>query len=217
MKAIVPFDNSVLDVKMIEAYNNLTSKKVPKSAIQSHPGKGGQTFTYVDHIWVTEQLQNALGNGWSWEVLHWEVFEDSVAVSGKLTMHMPAGDQIFDRSVTEVGVFDRRKGMTTASTIASAASRALCRSAMRMFGLGIEFYKKNKEDAPTVDEAWTSLKSFAKNQGVKWDDQFGKAYGDAIKAAGITRETLIDRYSEAYKILATMIGKVTVVEKMPEV
>lgn len=218
-KEMIPFESSLIDAKQIEAYNNLVAKKIPEDAIQTHPGKAGKTFTYVNHIWITEQLQNALGNMWSWEVLSWQVYPDSVAVLGKLTLHMPLSNgTIFDRVVTEIGSFDGGGGkMTTSNMVASAASRSLCRCVMRMFGLGIEFYKKNKEDEPTADEAWTSLKTYAKNQGVKWDEGFSKEYGEAIKAAGITRENMVDRYADAYAILATMIGKRVTIEKMPEV
>lgn len=220
---LMNIDNSIMDPKHLQAINNLRSKEVPKDAIKTHPGKGGQTFSYVDHVWVTEQLQDALHNMWDWDVLSWEVFEDSVVVCGRLTLHIPfryglGGEEskIYDRSVTEIGSFDRRKGMSVANTVASAASRALCRAAMRMFGIGIEFYKKNKEDDPTTDEAWGAIRKFVENQGQKYDEAFKKDFGARLKDAGINNDNILDRFQEAYKIVADMLGKGKPKEEMPE-
>lgn len=218
-KDLVPFESDIINPKQLEAYNSLTSKKIPKDAIQSHPGAGGKTFTYIDHVWVTETLQDALGNTWSWDVLKWEVLEDkTVVVLGKLTVYFPlTNGQIFERSITEVGSFMAGGGkMTISNMIASAASRALCRCAMRMFGLGIEFYKKNKEDEPTPEEAWGALRRFIENQGQKYDAEFKKVYAAKMKEAGIDNDNILDRYTEAYKLVAELLGKGKPKEGMPE-
>jgi hypothetical protein len=224
-KALVPiFESSIVDPRQVDAMNALTSKRVPKNAIKTHPGKGGNIFTYVDHVWVTEMLQHGLGNLWNWEVLDYQVFTDSVAVRGSLTIYIPldplqrkTGDPLYiTRTVTEIGSFDAGGGkMTTSNMIASAASRCLCRCVMRMFGIGIEFYKK--EDAPmTANHAWTTLKEFAIKQGITWDDEFQAKFIAAMKAKGVTRENIVDKYADAYRILNTLLGKLKEVEEMPE-
>lgn len=234
-KAIALYDDEV-DPKFIQAVNVLKSKEIPKSAIKEHPGKGGKTFKYIDHIWATETLQNGLPNLWCFEVFDWEHFREklkirkpdgnyieidsrSVVARCKLTLFVPLKDtnpQAFlERWVTEVGVFEINDSMPTAMGVASAVSRGLCRCMMRMFGIGLQFYRGD-EQQPTPAEAWTSLKQFALNQGSDWSKEFQQAYIDALKEKGITKENIVDKFSDAYEILAGQLGKTVKLEEMPE-
>jgi hypothetical protein len=90
---------------------------------------------------------------------------------------------------------------------------------MRSLGIGIQFYKSEEDQEITIDDAWTSLARFAANQvgKEKWASPVSGQFLEALKEKGITREAanLVDRYEEAYKILATVIGKVAPTEEMP--
>ena len=223
-KALVPvFESTIVDPRQVDALNALAAKRVPKNAISEHPGKGGKMFTYVKHTWVTETLQHGLGNAWSFDVQDFQVFSDSVAVRGTLTVLIPvnpaarqANDPPFiTRTMTEIGIYELRNGVPIAATVASAASRCLCRCVMRMFGIGIEFYK-TESDEITPAHAWTTLKEYAKKQGKEWTPEFEKTFIDTMKSKGITRDNIVDRYGDAYRILSELIGKVVKVEEMPE-
>ena len=211
-----------INPEFLKAINALKKKKVPTSAIQKRPGKGGKTFSYISHTWATETIQNALGNLWSYDAIKWDVFTDNikgkdvqnVAALVKFTMHIPFESngtmQLMDRSVTEVGSFVNEARMPTSNAIAAAISRGLCRCLMRMFGLGIEFYKSDDIQMTTVD-AWSALWEFAQNQGFRDKDAVTKAFADAE----ITKDSLVDRFEDAYRIVAELVGSAKKTETMP--
>lgn len=213
--------NVEISPEYIEAVNALENKKVPEYAIDRRPGKGGQTFTYINHIWATEILQEGLQHFWSFEVLDWETWQEdrstSIAAKVRLTVKVPYNDpgdtelKFLERVVTEVGAFEKNRGMPMAMGVASAVSRGLCRCMMRMFGIGIEFYKKD-DDGITPDKAWTTLAQFAANQGL--NDTH--AIVNALKAKGISKHTLVDQFELAYETIAELVGSKVVEEKVPE-
>tara|TARA_B110000263_G_scaffold249043_1_gene265455 strand:- start:324 stop:1013 length:690 start_codon:yes stop_codon:yes gene_type:complete len=220
--AAAELTKSEINPEFLKAINALKKKKVPTSAIQKRPGKGGKTFSYISHTWATETIQNALGNLWSYDAIKWDVFTDNikgkdvqnVAALVKFTMHIPFESngtmQLMDRSVTEVGSFVNEARMPTSNAIAAAISRGLCRCLMRMFGLGIEFYKSDDIQMTTVD-AWSALWEFAQNQGFRDKDAVTKAFADAE----ITKDSLVDRFEDAYRIVAELVGSAKKTETMP--
>jgi len=220
--AAAELTKSEINPEFLKAINALKKKKVPASAIQKRPGKGGKTFSYVSHTWATETVQNALGNLWSYDAIKWDVFTDTikgkdvqnVAALVKFTMHIPFETngtmQLMDRSVTEVGSFVNEARMPTSNAIAAAISRGLCRCLMRMFGLGIEFYKSDDIQMTTVD-AWNALWEFAQNQGFRDKDAVTKAFADAE----ITKDNLVDRFEDAYRVVAELVGSAKKKEIMP--
>jgi hypothetical protein len=220
--AAAELTKSEINPEFLKAINALKKKKVPASAIQKRPGKGGKTFSYISHTWATETIQNALGNLWSYDAIKWDVFTDNikgkdvqnVAALVKFTMHIPFESngtmQLMDRSVTEVGSFVNEARMPTSNAIAAAISRGLCRCLMRMFGLGIEFYKSDDIQMTTVD-AWSALWEFAQNQGFRDKDAVTKAFADAE----ITKDSLVDRFEDAYRIVAELVGSAKKTETMP--
>jgi hypothetical protein len=230
-------DNGVTDPRQLEAINAIALSEIPTSALKERPGASGKTFTYVEHTWVTETLQKGLPNQWDFKVLDWEVFTDTLKIKKKDTyidrvvrsvaarcqftlkilvnpeLRKFEGDPLYmERTVTEVGVFEINPAMSTAFGVAAAVSRGLCRCVMRSIGLGLELYTGGDDIDP--NKAWTSLKVFAVNQGWDWDNN-RQDYIDALQEVGITRENIVDKYSTAYEILATMVGKVTELEEMP--
>jgi len=52
-----------------EAQLALLTGRTPKHAIKSRPGRGGRTFSYVQHGYVTDVLNKAFGFGWSFRLL----------------------------------------------------------------------------------------------------------------------------------------------------
>jgi hypothetical protein len=149
--------------RYLQAINAIATGKVPESAIQRHPGKGGKVFTYISHIWVNEQIRQFFDQGWSFDILSGNMLGDGSAIAyGRLTLYIPLSDgSIFERHVTEVGAFEGADSMPQAMKVASAASRSLVRCAMRAFGLGAEFYVK-EEYKMTAQEAWLTLKEYVR-------------------------------------------------------
>jgi len=216
--------------KYVRAVNAIMDKEIPLEAIETRPGKSGKTFKYAKHTWVTETLQQGLGNAWGFEVLGWEIFNEivligkekvetpmrSIVTNVRLTLYVPLENgEILTRVVGDVGVFEPNEAMSTAMGVASAVSRGLCRVVMRALGLGLQFYK-SEEQSVTPAQAWTTLKTFAINQGSSWDDEFQRKYIALLKEKDITRENIVDRFSEAYEILAGLLGKTVQLEEMPE-
>lgn len=236
-KAIEPFQEAPIDVHQVEAFNAIRNKEVPLYAVKQRPGKSGKKFSYVDHVWVTETLQEGLQNLWSFEVLDWEVFREDVIIKEKktpmrsvvarvqFTLHIllkndPAisdqPQQFLHRKITEVGVFEPNPAMSTAFAIASAVSRGLCRAAMRALGLGIQFYKGDDMPIDTAT-AWTAIKKYATNQGFDWTDEFQEKYLKALENMGITKEAnnLVDRWGEAFDLMIELAQLGPQVEEMP--
>lgn len=240
-KDIVTTSNrGIVDPKMVQAMNTIMTGEVPASAKKKHPGKGGKTFTYLSHVWVTRTLQQGLQNQWSFEVLDWQVFDEeldirvgntiekqrnvNVVARTKFTLYVivdpelrqfPGDPIMYERVVTEVGIFEKPLSMPTSTAIASAVSRGLCRCVMRALGIGLELYEADDPE-PTPAQAWTSLKQFAINQGTDWNKAFEDALITRLKDSDITSDNLVDKYSEAYNILASMLGKVVSLEEMPK-
>ena len=219
--ATTELTKSEINPEFLKAINALKKKKVPENAIQKRPGKGGKTFSYISHTWATETIQNALGNLWSYDAIKWDVFTDTikgkdvqnVAALVKFTMHIPFESngtmELMDRSITEVGSFVNEAKMPTSNAIAAAISRGLCRCLMRMFGLGIEFYKNEDSPMTTID-AWSALWEFAQNQGFRDKDAITKAFA----TEKITKENLVDRFEDAYRVVAELVGSVKKKETM---
>ncbi|MHC4311226.1 MAG: Rad52/Rad22 family DNA repair protein [Planctomycetota bacterium] len=235
-KALLVSEHSPIVVpEQLKAINAIRQRKVPDDAKKQRPGKGGQSWTYVEHTWVTRTLQEGLQNQWSFEVLDWEVFREEIKVGNAMkpsvnvaarcqfTLHIVVDEgivsgekKILQRRITEVGVFEKMPSMPTAMAIASAASRGLCRCVMRALGLGLEFYESDDIET-TPAEAWTALKTFAEKQGIDWTKEWQDEFIAELDKAGITRENIVDRYDTAYHILAKRMGKVTKIEEMPGV
>ena len=75
----------------------MRTQKTPKNAIKTRKGKGGRTYDYVSHAWVTMQLNEAFQWRWSFEVLEQIIVPNleqpqEVVVKGQLTVHAPEGD-----------------------------------------------------------------------------------------------------------------------------
>lgn len=185
-----------LDNRTISAITSLRTGKIPDSMISTHPGKGKQVFRYVKHTHATQVLVDAFPIlTFDWKILDWEVFADkSAAVRGQLDVHFKNkyGETI-TLTVIEIGVFEdltTSKAMPTAALVASAASRALPRSMMRMFGWGIELYPDAKT---TPDGWWKAIKGIAASRSPKVPEEIIVNW---LKEHEITQEKLEEHYTE---------------------
>lgn len=175
----------------------LSTATIPDSVIQSHPGKGGKMFTYIDHVWMKDTVRNALGIWWDFQATNGRVFEDgSAVVDCTLRIHIPLPNGvIFTREFTEQGAFEARQGMALAYRIASAASRGFVRVVALATGCGLQFYRKETEMAP--QDHWNMLAEYAQKIGVDPGELKGR-----LKNSGIdTLDKIANQFERCYKIL----------------
>jgi len=190
----------------LKAISALRTAKIPKEHIKKHPGKGGKTFSFVPHTIATDTLNSALGMNWDWEILDYSLYPDNSAVArGKLTVHWTDRDgKERERKVTEMGGFDGKGDKPTAAyVVLSACSRALLRCMLRMFGYGRELYPDD-EGGLTTEQAWNTLEQYAKTKKVSKEELVA-----AIKTSGITKDTLVDRFEEAYALVQAILDSKT--------
>ena len=206
-------DNSIIIGEIVEAQvspetlkaiNTLRTAKVPKEHIKKHPGKGGKTFSFVPHTIATDTMNAALGMSWDWQILDYKLFEDDSAVArGQLTINfIDKSGNYRQRVITEVGGVDAKgEKPVKAYQILSAASRALLRCMLRAFGYGRELYPDDEGDF-TPQQAWVILEQYAKTKKVSKDELVA-----SLKERKITKETLVDRFEEAYALIQEIVAK----------
>jgi hypothetical protein len=200
-----------LDSNAAKALQVFVSGKLPPEAIKTHPGKGGKTFSYVSHAWITRRLQDLpLPIVWSWNVLDYQILKDgSPIVRAELIVEttMPDG-KVITKKITEVGTAAGDMGsMSDANKILSSASRALCRCVMRMFGVGLEFYQN--EDAMTADAAKETIFG-AVDKNISNVEARKKVKENIIAAfhdVGISMENVLDKFEQAWQITYDEIQK----------
>lgn len=148
---------------MNEAQFAIISGRTPKSVIKRRPGKGGKTFSYVPHGYVTATLNKAFGFHWSFDIMpngkgdfytHFPAEPEqsrsaSIVVIGKLTVYVHDPD---DRSKvlaviekTSTGEKEVIKGMSWGGMLKSAESDALKKAASRL-GIGLDLYWQDVDD-----------------------------------------------------------------------
>lgn len=153
-----------MSAERARALSILLGGNVPSGAIRKHPGFGGKTFYYIDHIWITNALRTAFGAFWSFEASEATIEADGTATAKgtlKVKVPNPEGEPL-EMVFTEYGACNIKDGMTLANKKLSAVSRALARCAMRAFGIGQEFYTSVDFSDWTNKEAWNSLELYVK-------------------------------------------------------
>jgi hypothetical protein len=192
--------------EQLKAVHALRTAKIPKEHIKKHPGKGGKTFSFVPHTIATDTMNDALGMNWDWEILDYNLYPDKSAVArGKLTVHWTdRSGQEHERVITELGGKETMgENSVLAYIVLGAASRALLRCMLRMFGYGRELYPDD-EGGLTIEQAWATLEQYAKTRRVSKDELVA-----AIKAEGITKTDLVDRFEEAYALIQKIVDSRT--------
>jgi hypothetical protein len=190
--------------KQVEAINALTSGTVPGQHVSRRRGRAGKTFSYVKHVYANELVRDAFGILWSYEVLSTTAYDDaSASALVCLTLYIPQEDKSYlEIRTTAVGAHEDTSGkMCKAYMVASAASRGLCKTLMRRFGFGAEFVQD--EVQMTAKESWTALWRFAQRKDPTVEQD---AVVVALKAVGITRDNLVDRFEQAYSIVSKVVS-----------
>lgn len=209
-KEIVPqaqnFDDSlqgflnsdIISPTRASALITILKGKIPKEAIRKHPGAGGKTFSYVDHVWVTKKLRQAFGATWSFEASEATIEEDGTASArGTLRVKFPDinNNGWIEMVFSDYGACQTTKGMTMANRKLAAASKALVRCAFRAFGIGEEFYDSSADDALTNKGAWDMFETQVLNNKkyISMEDLIGYCQNN-----GITKTDLVDRFDEIW-------------------
>jgi len=186
------------------AIRAIITQELPASYISERSGRGGKKFSYIKHGRVVQILNEAFGFQWSFEALPEtlrELKDGGYGIFGRLTVPI-RGEMV---TKVDLGTKDFVNGMLDGDLIKSAVSDALRRCAMRL-GLALNLYLQ--DEVLTSAQVMTQLCTFAKNKA-QWTPDQVRAF---LKGKGYTAETLVAMQNDAYKDLATEIGK----DKMEE-
>ena len=158
----------VVAAVMNEAQFAIISGRTPKQAIKKREGKGGKTFSYVPHGYVTAQLNKAFGFDWDFETTPngrgemYTYFEEaqytmrnkkytrpaSCIVHVKLTFRIRNPQDIRQVIATIVktatGEREDAGGMTMGSLIKAAESDGLKKAASKL-GVALDLYWADAE------------------------------------------------------------------------
>jgi hypothetical protein len=221
---VIEHDESALIVQSTRALNALRQRKVDRKFVSTHPGRGGKTFSYIDHAHVSDTLLDAFGPWFSHDVIEAHILEDnSTYALVRLTMHEPIFDEggrlshTVDTTITEVGTSPASPGggtMDFSYRIASAASRGLVKCVARRFGYGLEFYRKMDFEQPTDLDAWNTCWLYyarVMNLASESKAEVAIAKNDLVaylSDAGIDRDNILDRFQDAYRLTNDFINDV---------
>jgi hypothetical protein len=213
--ALTPFSDAI-DPKIAKAIQALRTSTIPKEQISEHPGKGGKKFKYVKHTHATMLMNDAFQQGWNWEVVSYEVFQDtSACVLGRMTLNLPYDDngtmKIHQRIIQEVGNFQPiGGGMNSAASVSSAASRSLLKCMFRAFGFGKELYP-DKDEEVTPKAAWNMLLQQAKRFKIEGPELMAMFRAkELIQQAKLTEEdkvVFVDKFEELWKAISEYIDE----------
>jgi len=124
-----------------EAQQAILTQTTPEYAILTREGPRGKTLSYVEHGWVTEQLNLAFKWNWSWEIkeamlLPNDQDPNEVCVLGRLTVHSPKGDIV----KMQFGSAKMKQGITIGARFKAASSDGL-KKAASLLGLALDLHR----------------------------------------------------------------------------
>ena len=197
----------------LKALTVLYSGKVPQYAIRKHPGAQGKTFSYVDHVWVTELLREAFGPFWSFKALEAVIEEDGTASArSELSVKFPMPNgSVFENSFIEMGACLTTTGMSLANRKLSAVSKSLVRCAFRMFGVGQEFYNTIDMESMTNEQAWDIIALYISKNGKYIKEEEVVEY---CKANKITGDKTAAFFEEIYGFVGLTVAQRKMKEKI---
>jgi len=126
-----------------EAQRAILEQKTPKEAIKTRPGPKNKIVSYVEHAWVTEQLNLAFEWNWSWEITETHLIPSAentteVCVLGRLTVQSPRGNLV----KMQYGSAKIRSGDTIGARLKAASSDGL-KKASSLLGLALDLYSSS--------------------------------------------------------------------------
>lgn len=128
-----------------EAALIIAKQKTPKEAIKFRDGPGGLKFKYVEHAWVTEQLNKAFGHQWDWRIMENELKENEAIVRGRLTVWDGQGNKLVKE---QFGTSQIRRAqgrpLSLGNNLKAASSDALKKCAS-LLGLALDIYRSEEE------------------------------------------------------------------------
>lgn len=154
---------------MTRAQFEILSGRTPKNVIQHRKGKGGKTFAYVPHGYVTKKLNEAFGFDWDFEILqdgqgNWFTVMPETSVKGSsgkpipraesfivvgrliVRLHSPNDPSVILATITKTCTGEKEcvPGMTWGAHIKSAEADALKKCAARL-GVALDLYWADAE------------------------------------------------------------------------
>jgi hypothetical protein len=207
------FFNLSITEDRLKSLTILYSGKVPEYAVRKHPGAQGKTFSYVDHVWVTQLLRDSFGPFWSFKNLEATIEEDGTAsAKSELSVKFPMPNGIvFENSFIEMGACLTTTGMSLANRKLSAVSKSLVRCAFRMFGVGQEFYNTIDMEGMTNEQAWTIISLYiAKNPKYIKEEEVV----EYCKANKITGDRTAECFEEIYGFVGLTVAQRKIKEKI---
>lgn len=156
-------------IELAQAINDaqiqILTQKTPPHVIKQRPGKGGKRFSYVEHAWVTEQLNLAFGWAWDWEIVEWRLFPNDeepreCMVLGRLTVSTPEGRPITKMQFGSSDIKrDRQKNILSAADDLKAASSDGLKKAASLLGLALDLYSADvtRYEEPMADPETLNL------------------------------------------------------------
>lgn len=172
-KAIVPTGDSadphraLLMQTFNEAQVDFLLQRTPPSEVKRRQGKGGRTFSYVEHGYVTERLNLVFGFNWDFEVTDKQILDDEVIVEGRLTVRTPQGQTIVKHQFGGADIERHTTGpkagrpLSIADNYKAAASDCLKKCAS-LLGIGLDLYGREME--PSDEEAQAPPAPTRRNQ-----------------------------------------------------
>lgn len=126
-----------------EAQRAILEQKTPKDAIKTRPGPKNKIVSYVEHAWVTEQLNLAFEWNWSWEVTETHLIPNAentkeVCILGRLTIQSPRGELV----KMQYGSAKMKSDSTVGARLKAASSDGL-KKASSLLGLALDLYSSS--------------------------------------------------------------------------
>lgn len=156
----------IVPQQITEAQKAVLTQTTPPEVVKHRKGPGGKMLSYVEHSWVTQQLNLAFNWAWSWEIREWRLIpaEDptEVFVLGCLTVHTPHGDLVKTQfGSAKVKRSKRGKQPLSIGDDLKAASSDALKKCASLLGLALDVYGGN---GPEVKREKGPRKTSSKKQ-----------------------------------------------------
>lgn len=130
----------------------LLASKLPKTLVEPFDQKlikkNYQGFDYVSPSEYRKLLNDTFGSMWSFEILNYQILNDSVVVHGRLTIYIQDGDRVFE--IKKDGIGASMVSKTISFALKSAKSTALKNACLEL-GVGLDMYENDIDDMNDTD------------------------------------------------------------------